>query len=267
MSAFNNLIEQVALKEKLVKVQLKTDPAFSNLGNISKFQGYIGYILRENGSSSKVFLEQNGAVIIVPNKMLEPVQNKLSKVDMFKLAALRYLKEKRDIKQTDTITKLIINCNSIEYVESFCIDNGCTQNDIKNIYKLAFNSTINESLWDAAKPWLKIATGHMPNKPWVPGAHDNSAANIMDLLGKKTTSKSGYQVPDAIKKYIKDTHDNKNGPAAADSAQIQALTAEIAKAANAEIQKKFNEGLRAYRSAITNDQLIQLYSQAAHLID
>ena len=146
MSAFNNLIEQVALKEKLVKVQLKTDPAYSNLGTISKFQGYIGYILRENRTSSKVFLEQNGAVIIVPNKMIEPVQNKLSKVDLFKLAALRYLKEKRDIKQTDALTKLIINCNSIEYVESFCIDNGCTQNDIKNIYKLAFNSTINESV-------------------------------------------------------------------------------------------------------------------------
>ena len=105
MSAFNNLIEKVALKEKLVKVQLKTDPAYSNLGTISKFQGYIGYILRENRTSSKVFLEQNGAVIIVPNKMIEPVQNKLSKVDLFKLAALRYLKEKRDIKKTDALTK------------------------------------------------------------------------------------------------------------------------------------------------------------------
>jgi len=266
MSAFNNLIERVALKEKLVKVQLKTDPAYSNLGNISKFQGYIGYILRENKISSKVFLEQNGAVIIVPNKMLEPVQNKLSKVDMFKLAALRYLKEKRDIKQTDTITKLIINCNSIEYVESFCIDNGCTQNDIKNIYKLAFNSTINESWWDVAKPWLKIATGHMPNKPWIPGAHDNSADNIMDLLGKKTSSKSGYQTPDAIKKYIKDTHDNSNGNATATPAQIKALTDEIANYANKKVCSNFNDGLTKIGTPITNDQLIQLYLQAAQLI-
>jgi len=146
MSAFNNLIEQVALKEKLVKVQLKTDPAFSNLGVISKFQGYIGYILRENSTLSKVYLEQIGTVVIVPNGMIEPVQNKLSKVDLFKLAALRYLKEKRDIKQTDILTKLIINCNSIEYVESFCLDNGCTQDDIINIYKLAFTSTINEAV-------------------------------------------------------------------------------------------------------------------------
>jgi len=146
MSAFNNLIEQVALKEKLVKVQLKTDPAFSNLGVISKFQGYIGYILRENSTLSKVYLEQIGTVVIVPNGMIEPVQNKLSKVDLFKLAALRYLKEKRDIKQTDILTKLIINCNSIEYVESFCLDNGCSQDDIINIYKLAFTSTINEAV-------------------------------------------------------------------------------------------------------------------------
>ena len=200
--------------------------------------------------------------------MIEPVQNKLSKVDRFKLAALKYLKEKRDIKQTDTLTKLIINCNSIEYVESFCLDNGCTQNDIKNIYKLAFNSTINESLWDKAKPWLKIATGHMPNKPWVPGVHDNSAANIMDLLGKKTSSRHGYEVPDSIKKYIKENHDNKTGGKVADPVQIKALTAEIAKAADAEIQRNFNDGLNKYgTTTITNDQLIQLYSQAAHLID
>lgn len=178
MTAFNNLIEQVALKEKLVKVQLKTDPAYSNLGTISKFQGYIGYILRENRTLSKVYLEQVGTVVVVPNGMIEPVQNKLSKVDLFKLAALRYLKEKRDIKQTDILTKLIINCNSIEYVESFCLDNGCSQDDIKNIYKIAFNSTITEGLWGLAKGAAKLAFGRAPNEPLIQGEHPSSWKNL-----------------------------------------------------------------------------------------
>lgn len=209
MSAFNNLIEQVALREKLVKVQLKTDPAFSNLGNISKFQGYIGYILRENRTSSKVFLEQNGAVIIVPNKMIEPVQNKLSKVDRFKLAALKYLKEKRDIKQTDTLTKLIINCNSIEYVESFCIDNGCTQNDIKNIYKLAFNSTINEGAgkalgdfaWNALVAAGKTAVGLDPTQ---------TLAQNLGIGKPNDNTSGGYKIPDQIIKFISTVRNNVN---------------------------------------------------------
>jgi hypothetical protein len=210
MSAFNNLIEQVALREKLVKVQLKTDPAFSNLGNISKFQGYIGYILRENRTSSKVFLEQNGAVIIVPNKMIKPVQNKLSKVDTFKLAALKYLKEKRDIKQTDTLTKLIINCNSIEYVESFCIDNGCTQNDIKNIYKLAFSTQINEGLgsaiWGLTKRAVvagaKVSAGLDPTQ--------TIAQNLGIGNSNNNAGGSGYKIPDQISKFISTVKNNSN---------------------------------------------------------
>ena len=197
MSAFNNLIEQVALKEKLVKVQLKTDPAYSNLGTISKFQGYIGYILRENRTSSKVFLEQNGAVIIVPNKMIEPVQNKLSKVDRFKLAALRYLKEKRDIKQTDVLTKLIINCNSIEYVESFCLDNGCSQDDIKNIYKIAFNSTITEGLWGLAKGAAKLAFGRAPNEPLIQGNNASSWKNLKQPFKNLLPADEDEDAPEA----------------------------------------------------------------------
>ena len=220
MSAFNNLIEQVALKEKLVKVQLKTDPAFSNLGNISKFQGYIGYILRENRTSSKVFLEQNGAVIIVPNKMIEPVQNKLSKVDRFKLAALKYLKEKRDIKQTDTLTKLIINCNSIEYVESFCIDNGCTQNDIKNIYKLAFNSTINEgAILNAVGRGLnavsKFALGFDPSESWL--------QHFTGLSGGNNSGDDRYKIPAKIKEFIRVTKEKGKEGERPDDLSIESL--------------------------------------------
>ena len=214
MSAFNNLIEQVALKEKLVKVQLKTDPAYSNLGTISKFQGYIGYILRENRTSSKVFLEQNGAVVIVPNKMIEPVQNKLSKVDRFKLAALRYLKEKRDIKQTDILTKLIINCNSIDYVESFCIDNGCTQDDIKNIYKLAFTSTVKEAF-----SWATVAknaggllkTGINAAAKIAVGADPSEGWSQFLPTGSKDKDKDSYKIPGKILDYIKVVKEKNKG--------------------------------------------------------
>jgi len=261
MTAFNNLIEQVALREKLVKVQLKTDPAFSNLGSISKFQGYIGYILRENRTSSKVFLEQNGAVIIVPNKMIKPVQNKLSKVDTFKLAALRYLKEKRDIKQTDTITKLIINCNSIEYVESFCIDNGCTQNDIKNIYKLAFNSTINEGkIWDFAKKALvgvaKTALGLDPTQ------------TIAQTLGignnnNNNAGGSGYKIPDQISKFISIVKNNPNKLTDNMESQIDSLmNTEVQRTCNSIERDHWRDADRTKKAGAIN---AYLYAISSHI--
>ena len=258
MSAFNNLIEQVALKEKLVKVQLKTDPAYSNLGTISKFQGYIGYILRENRTSSKVFLEQNGAVIIVPNKMIEPVQNKLSKVDRFKLAALKYLKEKRDIKQTDTLTKLIINCSSIEYVESFCIDNGCTQNDIKNIYKLAFNSTLNENiLLKGLNAGAKIIAGLDPTEGWL--------QNFPGFKGGDSSSSGGtkYKIPGKILEFIKVTKEkSKGGDQPDDQSILTLMDTEVLSTCDGQEKRQWTD--LKNNNFRTKAELISAYLTAIH---
>lgn len=277
MSAFNNLIEQVALKEKLVKVQLKTDPAYSNLGTISKFQGYIGYILRENSTSSKVFLEQIGTVVIVPNGMIEPVQNKLSKVDLFKLAALRYLKEKRDIKQTDILTKLIINCNSIEYVESFCLDNGCTQDDIKNIYKLAFSSTINEGIGHIAKGAVKLAFGRAPSETLIPGrgktSWDNLKQPFKDTFGSAssqnaTATTTGYEIPVNIQTIREKIRKQNLGNTPADSKFIDTIYDEVVNTGDRDKIQEFKVDLANAQAAssnkITNSQLLACYFNAVY---
>ena len=287
MSAFNNLIEQVALKEKLVKVQLKTDPAYSNLGTISKFQGYIGYILRENSTSSKVFLEQIGTVVIVPNGMIEPVQNKLSKVDLFKLAALRYLKEKRDIKQTDILTKLIINCNSIEYVESFCLDNGCTQDDIKNIYKLAFSSTINEAtspkkrsmLGHIARGAVKLAFGRAPSESLIPGKGKTSWENLKqpfkDAFGRPdaerknaTSAAAGYTIPANIQNIREEIRKRNLVNTPATSKFLNTIEQEVSNTSDRnkiqEFRKELADAQTASSNKITNSQLLACYFNAVY---
>lgn len=285
MSAFNNLIEQVALKEKLVKVQLKTDPAYSNLGTISKFQGYIGYILRENRTLSKVYLEQIGTVVIVPNKMIEPVQNKLSKVDLFKLAALRYLKEKRDIKQTDILTKLIINCNSIEYVESFCLDNGCTQDDIKNIYKLAFSSTINEAtspkkrsmLGHIARGAVKLAFGRAPSESLIPGKGKTSWENLKQpfkdafgrsAAGEKNASPAGYTIPATIQNIREEIRKRNLGNTPATPKFLNTIEQEVSNTSDInkiqEFRKELADAQTASSNKITNSQLLACYFNAVY---
>ena len=72
MKQFSKLMENTLRSSNLRRVRLKVDPAFCENGEISKYQGYEGYILAEDGISAKIYFEgfEGGTIATVPFKSL-----------------------------------------------------------------------------------------------------------------------------------------------------------------------------------------------------
>jgi hypothetical protein len=134
MSKFSQLLENAFNSNNLKKVRLKVDPAFCERGEISKFQGYEGYILAEKDGEYKIYFEDfNGEIAIIPHDMLD-AKSGLTKLERLKLCAAKYLKG-LGVDCNNVIYQLIINSPNIETFESFILNNGYTEKDLLNIYR------------------------------------------------------------------------------------------------------------------------------------
>jgi len=138
-SRFDKFLENTIKISNLRKVRLKVDPAFCERGEISKFQGYEGYILAEDGIDAKMYFEEvdGGVIVNIPCNMID-VESGLSKFEKLKLNVLVYLKENKSITVDSPIVQMVMNSSNVEMLETFLKDNGCTDADLLDIYRTEY---------------------------------------------------------------------------------------------------------------------------------
>jgi hypothetical protein len=138
-SRFNKFLENAFRTVNLRKVRLKVDPAYCEKGEISKFQGYEGFIIAEDGVNAKMYFEEidGGLVATIPCGMID-VESGLTKLEKFKLNVLVFLKEEKGMKFDSPLVQLVMNSSNIQMLESFLKDNGCTDQDLLDIYRTEY---------------------------------------------------------------------------------------------------------------------------------
>lgn len=138
-SRFNKFLENAFKAVNLRKVKLKVDPAFCEKGEISKFQGYEGFIIAEDGVNAKMYFEEvdGGIVATIPCGMID-VESGLSKFEKFKLNVLIFLKEQKGMKFDSPLVQMVMNSCDVQMLESFLKDNGCTDEDLLDIYRTEY---------------------------------------------------------------------------------------------------------------------------------
>lgn len=142
MSKFSQLLENAFNSNKLKRVRLKVDPAFCERGEISKFQGYEGYILAERDGEYKIYFESlNGEIAIIPQDMLD-MNSSLTKLERLKLNTIKYFKNTLKIDCGNVIYQLVLNSPNIETFESFILNNGFSEKDLLNIYRSDYNEDL-----------------------------------------------------------------------------------------------------------------------------
>jgi hypothetical protein len=139
MNKFSKLLENTFKTSNLRRVRLKVDPAFCEKGEISKFQGYEGFILSEDGVNAKIFFEgiEGGIIATVPCGMID-VENSLTKMEKLKLNVLVFLREEKGMKFDSPLVQLVMNSSDIEMLEAFLLNNGCTEKDLLDIYRMEY---------------------------------------------------------------------------------------------------------------------------------
>ena len=139
MNKFSKLLENTFKMSNLRRVRLKVDPAFCEKGEISKFQGYEGFILAEDGVNAKIFFEGivGGIIATVPCGMID-VENSLTKMEKLKLNVLVFLREEKGMKFDSPLVQLVMNSSDIEMLEAFLLNNGCTEKDLLDIYRMEY---------------------------------------------------------------------------------------------------------------------------------
>ena len=139
MNKFSKLLENTFKMSNLRRVRLKVDPAFCEKGEISKFQGYEGFILAEDGVNAKIFFEgiEGGIIATVPCGMID-VENSLTKMEKLKLNVLVFLREEKGMKFDSPLVQLVMNSSDIEMLEAFLLNNGCTEKDLLAIYRMEY---------------------------------------------------------------------------------------------------------------------------------
>ena len=139
MNKFSKLLENTFKTSNLRRVRLKVDPAFCEKGEISKFQGYEGFILSEDGVNAKIFFEgiEGGIIATVPCGMID-VENSLTKMEKLKLNVLVFLREEKGMKFDSPLVQLVMNSSDIVMLEAFLLNNGCTEKDLLDIYRMEY---------------------------------------------------------------------------------------------------------------------------------
>lgn len=138
MKQFQTVMENAIKTSQLTKVKLKVDPALCSQGEISKYQGYEGYILAEDGEQVRVYLECGGEcagmVVTVPQTMID-VEQSLSPFDRLKIAALRHMVKSYGLTKEDASAHMIASAASPEALEAFVMEYGMCERDLIEMYK------------------------------------------------------------------------------------------------------------------------------------
>lgn len=139
MKKFSRLLENTFRSSNLRRVKLKVDPAFCVNGEISKFQGYEGFVISEDGVTAQMYIEHldGGIMADIPCGMID-VESGLTKFEKLKMNALIYLKENKEMKFDSPLVQMIMNSSDVEMFEAFILNNGCTDKDLLEIYRMEY---------------------------------------------------------------------------------------------------------------------------------
>lgn len=135
---FQTVMESAIKSSQLTRVKLKVDPALCSNGEISKYQGYEGYILAEDGEEIRVYLECGGEcagmVVTVPQTMID-IEQSLTPLDRLKITVLRHLKQHHGLVKEDGAARMIASATSPEALEACCVEHGMSDKDLLLMYK------------------------------------------------------------------------------------------------------------------------------------
>lgn len=139
MKKFKKLLENTFKQVNLKKVRLKVDPAFCEKGEISKYQGYIGYILSENESEASIYIEDLDVIATIPMNMID-TQVANNKIDQLKMNALSYLKTVKGLPDGHNLVTMVMNSPTVETLETYLLSNGCNDKDLVSIYRMDYET-------------------------------------------------------------------------------------------------------------------------------
>jgi hypothetical protein len=136
---YDQIITESLSNVSLKKVRIKVDPASVSVAeDLSKCNGYEGYVLAEDQSFMKVLVVIPGAtgemtVMDVPVEYLELLLQNLDGIRFndFK----RFIITSLDISDDDPVIQQIEASESIEDIEVFLKDRGMSDEEITNLYK------------------------------------------------------------------------------------------------------------------------------------
>ena len=139
MKHFSKLIENTLKTTNLRRVRLKVDPAFCEKGEISKYQGYEGFILSEDGINAKMYIEsdEGGVMAMIPCGMID-VESGMTKFEQLKMNILIYLKENKSMPFDSPLVQMVMNSSTLEMLEQFLLNNGCTEKDLLEIFRTEY---------------------------------------------------------------------------------------------------------------------------------
>lgn len=203
---FNRILEQyVRESEALTKIIVKVDPLNNSRKDYRDFDGYEGYILKENNNKWSVLFENiDMPVMDVPFSVIKvvdiPCDETFNNVRMFGLKAIE---ERRGL--TMEIINKIQACNSIDFLEQYLKEEGLNDSEIKDVYKKALLSdTISENVIGTAgkifrkakkvvgtvlQPDYAIADLISKGRDKVMGKYNEIKDNIAQRWGSDATDK------------------------------------------------------------------------------
>ena len=209
---FNRILEQyVKESEALTKIMLKVDPANSINKDYRDFDGYEGYILKENNNKWSVLFENiDMPVMDVPFSVIKvvdiPCDETFNNVRMFGLKA---------IEERKGLTMEIINkiqaCNSIDFLEQYLKEEGLNDSEIKDVYKKALlGNLLGEGVIDKLKTagkWAVRGLGTVLAPDYaIAGAIKTGVEKIKNIMGHGKTNKEEDTTKATSKATSKVTH-------------------------------------------------------------
>lgn len=137
MKKFKSLVDNAIQQTQLVRVRLKVDPALCSNGEISKYQGYAGYILAEHNGQTRICMECCDSIITVPSSAITPC-GALSQLDALKIATYQVL----ELDTNDTLSAMVAAANTLEALEAYLTERGVSFETLLKIYKTAHQLSI-----------------------------------------------------------------------------------------------------------------------------
>jgi hypothetical protein len=136
---YDQIITESLDRVTLKRVRIKVDPASVSVAeDLTKCNGYEGYVLAEDQSHMKVLVVMPGTsgkmtVMSVPVEYLEIVLQNLDQLRIDNLK--RFIITSLDISDDDPVIQQIQSSESIEDVEVFLKDRGMSEEEIAKLYK------------------------------------------------------------------------------------------------------------------------------------
>lgn len=185
MKKFNRILEQyVKENESLTRVRLKVDPKDRSGIDFRDFDGYEGYILKEDKYFNVLIEGMDFPIMQVPFSIIKVVDIKdKDTFDRVKVAAIKKINEIKDI--TPEFINKIGTCDSVDFFEQYLKEEGLSDFDLKDIYRnYIFTDTFTEAV-----DWKTVGNtiGAIASPAF---ALDLAFKNLKKKKNKNTTSQS-----------------------------------------------------------------------------